>query len=87
MAIQQKSVRKFSAMMAGTMIGVFLGYIADQSLTRYVLQHSENIATIIMTNAVSAFVVFPLFIIFGGVIGYRIKNQTPRKNNTSAHRK
>ena len=81
MANQTKFTRRFSALLAGAMIGTFIGYIADQSLTRYVLQHSQDMARIIMTNALSAFIVFPLFIILGAVIGYRLQ-KNPRGKNT-----
>jgi hypothetical protein len=69
--------RKFSALLAGAIIGSFAGYIADQTLTHYVLQHSDEATVVIITNAVSAFVVFPLFAILGAYVGYR--SQSPRK--------
>lgn len=72
MGIQPKLLHKFSALLAGAMIGGFLGYIADQTLTNYVLLHTEDMATIIITNAVSAFLVFPLLTILVAYIGYRL---------------
>jgi hypothetical protein len=66
------TMRKFYGLLTGTMIGALLGYMADQILTSYVLQHSEEAVTFIITNALSAFIMFPLFIILSAYIGYRM---------------
>lgn len=66
----------------GATIGALLGFLADQTLTSYVLQHSEDAIVIISTNAISAFLVFPLFIVLSAYTGYRIA----RKSRTM-HRK
>jgi TctA family transporter len=80
MVILTKLARKLPALMAGAMIGTFLGYLTDQTLTNYVLQHSENMATIIVTNALSAFLLFPLIVILSAYAGIRlIKQSTPKK--------
>lgn len=73
MAFRPNTLRKFTALLIGAMIGMFLGYIADQSLTHYIMQHSEDIQKIIITNALSAFLLLPMFIILGAFIGYRLR--------------
>jgi hypothetical protein len=65
-------MRKFYGLLTGTMIGALLGYLADQTLTSYVLQHSEEAMAIIITNALSAFIMLPLFMILSAYIGYRM---------------
>ena len=69
---QAKLMFRFSTLLAGTIIGMLLGYIADQTLTHYVLQHSEDMATVIITNSLSAFLVFPFITVVGAYIGYRL---------------
>ena len=65
-------MRRFFGLLTGAMIGALTGYLADQILTSYVLQHSEEAVTIIITNALSAFLMFPLLIIIFAYIGYRM---------------
>ena len=65
-------MRKFYGMFTGTMVGALLGYIADQILTSYVLQHSEDAVTFILTNALSAFIMLPSLIVLSAYIGYRM---------------
>ncbi len=83
-------MRKFSGLLigatTGAIIGALLGFLADQILTSYVLQHSDEAVPIIMTNALSAFLMFPLFIIFSAYIGYRIakKSKATYRKQTSS---
>ncbi|MGD8939896.1 MAG: hypothetical protein PVJ72_10980 [Gammaproteobacteria bacterium] len=65
-------MRKFYGMFTGAMVGALLGYIADQILTSYVLQHSEDAVTFILTNALSAFIMLPSLIVLSAYIGYRM---------------
>lgn len=65
-------MRKLYGLIAGGLIGALLGFLADQTLTSYVLQHSEDAITIIMTNALSAFLLVPLFVVLFGFLGYRV---------------
>jgi L-asparagine transporter-like permease len=73
---------KIRGILTGALIGTLLGFFADQFLTSYVLQHTENAFAIIMTNALSAFLMFPLLIILSAYIGYRMAN---RKRAKHAH--
>jgi ABC-type nitrate/sulfonate/bicarbonate transport system permease component len=71
-------MRKLYGVIAGALIGTLLGFLADQTLTSYVLQHSEDAITIIFTNALSAFLLFPLFIVLFGFLGYRLIKRKPQ---------
>lgn len=64
-------MRKFYGMLSGLLIGALLGFTADQILTTLVLQNAEEAAVVIISNALGAFVVFPLLIILCGFLGYR----------------
>lgn len=64
-------MRKFYGMLSGLLIGALLGFTADQILTTLVLQNAEEAAVVIISNALGAFVVFPLLIVLCGFLGYR----------------
>ena len=64
-------MRKFYGTLSGLLIGALLGFTADQILTTLVLQHAEEAAVVIISNALGAFLVFPLLIILCGFLGYR----------------
>jgi ABC-type nitrate/sulfonate/bicarbonate transport system permease component len=70
-------MRKLYGLIAGVLIGALLGFFADQILTSYALQHSEDAITIILTNALSAFLLFPLFVVLFGFLGYRMVKRIP----------
>lgn len=72
-------MRKFYGLLTGAIIGALLGFFADQILTSYVLQHAEEAVPIIITNALSAFLMFPLFVILFAYIGYRRVKKTVNK--------
>lgn len=68
---KSRFMRMLSGSILGITIGAFMGFVADQLLTNYVLLHSDNSVLIIGANAVGAFVVWPLFAIIFGYLGYR----------------
>ena len=70
---------KFYGWFIGAIIGALLGFFADQLLTSYVLLHAEEAATIIITNALSAFLMFPLFVIGFSLMGYRHAKKSANK--------
>lgn len=70
---------KFFGLLIGAIIGALLGFLADQLLTSYVLQNAEEAATVIITNALSAFLMFPLFVIGFSFIGYRHVKKSAHK--------
>ncbi|KPJ95796.1 MAG: hypothetical protein AMJ53_01960 [Gammaproteobacteria bacterium SG8_11] len=65
-------MRKIYAVVTGATIGAVLGYVTDQMLTSYVLQNAEEAMVILMTNALSAFLMIPLLIILFSYLSYRM---------------
>ena len=65
-------MRRLYGAIIGALIGALLGFFADQTLTAWVLQHSEQVIAVILTNALSAFLMFPLFIVLFSYFGYRM---------------
>ncbi|MCG6970630.1 MAG: hypothetical protein LJE85_12760 [Gammaproteobacteria bacterium] len=75
--------RLIIGLLLGALIGALLGFLADQTLTSYVLQHSEQAIVIILTNALSAFLLFPAFVVLFGYLGYRVIKKGHRVTNQS----
>lgn len=72
-------MRRLYGLLAGALIGALVGLFADQVLTSLVLQHSDQMFVVVITNAVSAFLVIPLFVILFSYLGYRMINK--RRSN------
>lgn len=79
-------MRNIYGIVAGTIIGALLGFLADQMITTYALRYATQPPVFIITNALSAFLVLPLIVVLCGYAGYRLVKKSD-SSLTSAGKK